>query len=58
MQKKIGPVGPCISGVIDLRNENEPLQSGNIIEDMAIPGAFGPVYYFYSCYPLYMNRVE
>ena len=33
-------VGPCITGVIDLRNK-EPLEDGYVIEEGSIAGAFG-----------------
>jgi len=40
MYEKEGPVGPCISGVIDLRSPDKPLTEGNIMEDMTVPGIF------------------
>lgn len=38
----IGPVGPCISGVIDLRDTVE-LDQGFVIEEGSIPGAISPL---------------
>jgi cholesterol oxidase len=35
------PVGPTITGVVDLRDSARPLDDGMIIEDGAIPGALG-----------------
>jgi cholesterol oxidase len=39
-EKGRAPVGPCITGVIDLRDNPDVLQ-GMVIEDGAIPGAIG-----------------
>ncbi len=36
------PVGPCITGVIDLRDQKNILD-GFVIEDAAIPMALGPI---------------
>ena len=36
------PVGPCITGIIDLRNQ-PVLTDGIVIEEGSIPGAIGPV---------------
>ncbi len=36
------PVGPCITGIIDLR-EQSTLQDGMVIEEGSIPGALGPL---------------
>lgn len=33
------PVGPCITGVIDLRRPDRPVEAGYVIEDGAPPGA-------------------
>ncbi len=37
-----GPVGPCISGVIDLR-DTEKLEDGMVIEEGSIPSALAPI---------------
>ncbi len=36
------PVGPCITGVIDIR-EQEKVEDGMILEEGSIPGALGPM---------------
>ncbi|HVR39351.1 MAG TPA: alpha/beta fold hydrolase [Thermoanaerobaculia bacterium] len=36
------PVGPCITGIIDLRNQPH-LEDGMVIEEGSIPGAVGPL---------------
>lgn len=36
------PVGPCITAVLDLRNQKNPLE-GFVVEDCAVPLALGPV---------------
>lgn len=36
------PVGPCITGIIDMRNQ-PVLTDGMVIEEGSIPGALGPV---------------
>ncbi len=36
------PVGPCITGIIDLRNQPQ-LEAGMVIEEGSIPGAVGPL---------------
>jgi cholesterol oxidase len=33
------PVGPCITGIIDLRSTPKPLEKGFVIEEGSIPGA-------------------
>jgi len=38
-----GPVGPCITGVWDLRDKNKPVTDGVIVEDMAVPGVFSEI---------------
>lgn len=38
----VGGVGPCITGVIDLRGAND-MEEGFVIEEGSIPGALGPV---------------
>jgi cholesterol oxidase len=38
-----GPVGPCITGIIDLRDPTVPLKKGFVIEDGSIPGALASV---------------
>ncbi|MDH4983928.1 alpha/beta fold hydrolase [Hyphomicrobium sp. D-2] len=37
-----GPVGPCISGMIDLRN-TENLEDGIVIEEGSLPSALAPI---------------
>jgi len=37
------PVGPCITGVIDLRGEPFKLEDTMVIEEGSIPGAVGPL---------------
>lgn len=37
-----GPVGPCISGLIDLRNTDR-LEDGMVIEEGSIPSALAPI---------------
>jgi cholesterol oxidase len=37
-----GPVGPCISGLIDLRN-TEKLEDGMVIEEGSIPSSLAPI---------------
>jgi cholesterol oxidase len=37
------PVGPCITGIIDLRGEPIPLADTMVIEEGSIPGAVGPL---------------
>ncbi|MGE5445075.1 MAG: alpha/beta fold hydrolase [Ignavibacteriales bacterium] len=37
------PVGPCITGVIDIRHEEQPLNEGMVIEEGSIPGAVAPL---------------
>jgi len=41
MKSEIGPVGPCITGIIDLRNPSQPLHEGFIIEEGNVPGFGG-----------------
>ncbi|MGA2549695.1 MAG: GMC oxidoreductase [Burkholderiaceae bacterium] len=36
------PVGPCITGLIDLRAADKPLEEGFVIEEGSIPGAMAP----------------
>jgi cholesterol oxidase len=36
------PVGPCITGIIDMRDEKKPLRKGFVIEEGSIPGALAP----------------
>jgi len=43
MYNSYGRVGPCICSVYDLRDPNQPLENGFILEDMAIPGALGEI---------------
>jgi cholesterol oxidase len=50
MYSKEGLVGPCISGVWDLRSPQQPVEEGLIIEDMTIPGCFAPL--LSSLFPL------
>lgn len=37
------PVGPCITGVIDIRHKERPLNEGMVIEEGSIPGALAPL---------------
>jgi cholesterol oxidase len=37
------PVGPCITGVIDARGGDRPLDEGMIIEEGVVPGALAPI---------------
>jgi cholesterol oxidase len=37
--KDIGPVGPCITGVIDIRADQADVNQGMVIEEGSIPGA-------------------
>lgn len=39
------PVGPCITGVIDCRDQDNPLD-GYVIEEGAVPAALAPFYDF------------
>lgn len=39
---QVAPVGPCITGIIDLRNTPD-WKDGFVIEEGSIPGAIGPV---------------
>jgi cholesterol oxidase len=41
--EEVGPVGPCITGIIDQRPPEGDLEKARIIEDAVIPGAFGPL---------------
>src|SRR4051812_24558784 len=36
------PVGPCITSVLDLRDQDNPLD-GFVIEDCAVPAALAPI---------------
>lgn len=36
--------GPCITGMVDLRDPNKPLSTGVIIEEGVMPGALAPAY--------------
>ena len=36
--------GPCITGLIDLRDPDTPLNEGPIIEEGVMPGALAPIY--------------
>jgi cholesterol oxidase len=38
----LDPVGPCITGLIDLRRPDRPLAEGFVIEEGSIPGAMAP----------------
>jgi cholesterol oxidase len=40
---KDDPVGPCITGCIDLRDPNKPLDEGMIIEEGSLAGAMAPL---------------
>lgn len=40
---KDDPVGPCITGIIDLRDHNKPLEEGMIIEEGSLAGAMAPL---------------
>jgi cholesterol oxidase len=35
------PVGPCITGIIDMRDQKKPVERGYVIEEGSIPGALG-----------------
>jgi cholesterol oxidase len=40
---EIGPVGPCISGIIDIRENQSDVNQGMVIEEGSIPGALSDV---------------
>lgn len=37
------PVGPCITGLIDRRDADEPMDAGYVVEEGSIPGALAPL---------------
>lgn len=42
-EEKFRP-GPCITGMVDLRDPKKPLSEGVVIEEGAMPGALAPLY--------------